>query len=58
MENAKSINEDTKAVKVSDEPKREPTLSDKYNDEDADITLISSDNVAFKVHSYQLMAAS
>jgi hypothetical protein len=31
---------------------------DKYNSEDADVTIVSSDGVAFKVHSYQLQAAS
>jgi hypothetical protein len=30
----------------------------KYNSDDADISLISSDNFLFKVHSYRLMAAS
>ena len=33
-------------------------LSEDYNSDDADISLISSDNVLFKVHSYRLMAAS
>jgi hypothetical protein len=40
------------------EKKKKPTVSDKYNSEDADISLISSDNILFKVHSYQLMAGS
>jgi len=35
-----------------------PELSEDYNSDDADISLISSDNILFKVHSYRLMAAS
>ena len=38
--------------------KKSPTVSKKYNSDDADISLISSDNVLFKVHSYRLMTAS
>jgi hypothetical protein len=38
--------------------KKAPSLSMKYNSDDADISLISSDNFLFKVHSYRLMAAS
>jgi hypothetical protein len=30
----------------------------KYNSNDADISLISSDNVLFRVHSYRLMTGS
>jgi len=33
-------------------------VSERYNEEDADITIISSDNVAFKVHSLLLTRAS
>ena len=43
--------------KVNEE-KKTPTVSKKYNSDDADISLISSDNVLFKVHSYRLMTAS
>ena len=53
--------DDEQECQESDEGKKEkkqPTVSDKYNSEDADIRLITSDNVLFKVHSYQLMAAS
>ena len=35
-----------------------PKLSRHYNSDDADISIISSNNVLFKVHSYRLMAAS
>jgi hypothetical protein len=38
--------------------RKTPTVSEKYNSDDADISLISSDNVLFKVHSYRLMTAS
>lgn len=31
--------------------KPEVQMSDKYNEDDADLTIISSDSVAFKVHS-------
>lgn len=40
---------------AKEEEKREPTLHDKYRE--GDIDLVSSDNVLFKVHKYQLMAA-
>jgi hypothetical protein len=30
----------------------------KYNSQDADVTIVSSDGVSFKVHSYQLQTAS
>jgi len=33
-------------------------LSERYNEDDADITIISSDGVAFKVHSLLLTRAS
>lgn len=32
--------------------------SERYNEEDADITIISSDGTAFKVHSFLLLRAS
>jgi hypothetical protein len=35
-----------------------PTICDSYNSDDADVELISSDNVSFKVHSVQLHSAS
>ncbi|WWC68901.1 uncharacterized protein I206_102837 [Kwoniella pini CBS 10737] len=35
-----------------------PTDDDVYNDEKADIVLVSSDNIAFKVHRYYLQAHS
>ena len=35
-----------------------PKLSRHYNSDDADISIISSDNVLLKAHSYRLMAAS
>lgn len=40
------------------EKKKPPTQSTKYNSDDADVSLISSDNFLFKVHSYHLMAGS
>lgn len=43
---------------ISTAKTKEPRQHPKYKDDDADITLISSDNVAFKVHSYRLQAAS
>lgn len=33
-------------------------VSDQYNEEDADVTIITSDGVTFKVHSYLLKSAS
>jgi hypothetical protein len=50
--------EDRQGDKEEKDGKKEPTVSDKYKSEDADISIISSDNVLFKVHSYRLMAAS
>jgi hypothetical protein len=50
--------EDGQGDKEEKDGKKEPTVSDEYNSEDADISLISSDNVLFKVHSYRLMTAS
>lgn len=41
-----------------DKARKTPAISEKYNSDDADISLISSDNVLFKVHSYRLMTAS
>jgi hypothetical protein len=35
-----------------------PKVCEAYNGDDADIDLISSDNVIFKVHSYRLQSAS
>jgi len=35
-----------------------PTICDSYDSDDADVELISSDNVSFKVHSYRLQSAS
>jgi hypothetical protein len=37
---------------------KDKKVHDKYNSEDADVTLISSDDVVFKVHSYRLQAGS
>lgn len=42
-------------VKVED---AEPTRSDRYHDESGDIELLSSDNVLFKLHAYNLQASS
>lgn len=40
------------------ESKSEPKISERYNEEDADVSIISSDNVLFKVHSFPLARAS
>jgi hypothetical protein len=40
------------------EVKRNIKTSERYNEEDADITIISSDGTAFKVHSFLLLRAS
>jgi hypothetical protein len=57
MEGTEEKEKEEKMDKV-DKEKKTPTVSAKYNSDDADISLISSDNVLFKVHSYRLMAAS
>jgi hypothetical protein len=57
MEGTEEKEKEEKMDKV-DKEKKTPTVSTKYNSDDADISLISSDNVLFKVHSYRLMAAS
>jgi hypothetical protein len=36
----------------------EPEVSERYNEDDADVTIISSDRTAFKVHSLFLVRAS
>lgn len=51
-------NEKDKEAQEVDKEKRTPTVSKKYNSDDADISIISSDNILFKVHSYRLMTAS
>ena len=40
-----------------DTPDDQPVYNTEYQSEDADIRIISSDDVEFKVHSYQLQAA-
>jgi hypothetical protein len=45
-------------IDASGSPKKLPTPSERYDTEDADITIISSDDIAFKVHSYHLMSGS
>jgi hypothetical protein len=37
---------------------KESKMSERYNEEDADVTIISSDGVVFKVHSFLLLRAS
>lgn len=51
---------DDVSVSATPQPltKEIPKTCDAYDDEDADIELISSDNVLFKVHSYRLQCAS
>lgn len=36
----------------------EGTVSERFNDEDADVTIVSSDGVIFKMHSYVLKTHS
>jgi len=50
--------DDEQKPKEDEEARKAPTVSEKYNSDDADVSIISSDNVLFKVHSYRLMAAS
>ena len=40
------------------ESKSEPKISERYNEDDADVSIISSDNVRFKVHSFPFARAS
>lgn len=42
----------------TNEEKKERTQSERYNDTEADVVIVSSNEVEFRVHSYQLMAAS
>ena len=51
-------NEKDKEAQEVDKEKKTPNMSKKYNSDDADISIISSDNILFKVHSYRLMTAS
>ena len=51
-------NDPEKEQQEVDKEKKTPTMSKQYNSDDADISMISSDNVLFKVHSYRLMTAS
>jgi len=51
-------NEKDEQQQEVDKEKKTPTMSKKYNSDDADISIISSDNILFKVHSYRLMTAS
>jgi bifunctional pyridoxal-dependent enzyme with beta-cystathionase and maltose regulon repressor activities len=37
---------------------KELKMSERYNEEDADVTIISSDGVVFKVYSFLLLRAS
>jgi hypothetical protein len=55
-----SSNIETITPTVNDklEPTEEPKTCEDYDDDDADIELISSDNFRFKVHSYRLQSAS
>jgi ribose 1,5-bisphosphokinase PhnN len=47
-----------KGKEAEKEVKRNIKTSERYNEEDADITIISSDGTAFKVHSFLLLRAS
>jgi len=40
------------------ESKTKPKISERYNEEDADVSIIPSDNILFKVHSFPLARAS
>jgi len=57
MEGTGEKEKEEEKEKVNEE-KKTPDVSTEYNSDDADISLISSDNVLFKVHSYRLMTAS
>jgi hypothetical protein len=37
---------------------KELKMSERYNEDDADVTIIFSDGVVFKVHSFLLLRAS
>ena len=52
MSTTSDVNNDTD--KTSGGPAE---LAEKFQFENSDIALVSSDDVTFKVHSYQLMAA-
>jgi hypothetical protein len=43
---------------VVEDVNSEPGISQRYNEHDADMTLVSSDGVKFKVHSVILLRAS
>lgn len=51
---------ETAECREAENPKSasEITVCERYNEEDANITLISSDSVAFKVHALMLLRAS
>jgi len=46
------------AAHLVDDSNQDPKVHGKYNSDDADVTIVSSDGVEFKVHSYRLQAAS
>lgn len=43
---------------MSDNEKQAVRLHDRYNDDKADVTLVCSDDVSLKIHSYMLKANS
>ena len=50
--------DDISTIGTDTAKKTEIKWSTKYNDEDADVVLVSSDGWHFKVHSYQLQTIS
>jgi len=53
--------QEPKEAKVEDKKRKHNAdlkMSERYNEEDADITIISSDGMAFKVHTLLLTRAS
>jgi len=49
---------DTSNTETGTAKKTDVKWSTKYNDDDADVELVSSDGWHFKVHSYQLQTVS
>jgi hypothetical protein len=58
MDIARKVNTDDKAEGKKRKHDSEIKVCERYNEDDANITIISSDSVAFKVHSFILLRAS
>jgi hypothetical protein len=50
--------EELSGGKGKEREKEKEKMSDRYNEDDADVTLLSSDGMIFKVHSFLLVRAS